>query len=215
MTTTVYNEKGDVAKKLELPEEIFGQPWNADLVHQVVTALSSNKRASLAHTKGRGVVRGGGKRPWAQKGTGRARHSTIRSPLWRGGGITHGPSNEKVYKKDINAKMKIKALMSVLSGKLRDNEIIFVDKISSSGKTKDAANTIKALAKVKGFEKLAAKKTYLIISKKDEKFWRSFKNLPRTSFDEARNINALKLLENKFLVFVEPENVLDVLASKI
>ncbi|HXK34929.1 MAG TPA: 50S ribosomal protein L4 [Candidatus Paceibacterota bacterium] len=215
MKANVYNEKGDLKKTLELPAAVFGAPWNADLVHQVVNALAANKRASLAKTKGRQEVRGGGKRPWAQKGTGRARHSSIRSPLWRGGGITHGPTPDKIYKQSINARMKAKALAAVLSEKLRDNEIIFLDKISLTGKTREAAKTFAYLSKVKGFDNLAKKKSYLIMPKKDEMVWRSFKNLSNASFDEARNINSLKLLENKFLVFVEPEGVLEVLESKM
>jgi large subunit ribosomal protein L4 len=215
MKVNVYNEKGDVAKTMEVPKEIFEAPWNADLVHQVVTALSANKRAGLAKTKGRHEIRGGGKRPWAQKGTGRARHSSIRSPLWRGGGITHGPTPEKVYKQTINTRMKARALAAVLSAKMRDNEILFLDKLAPAGKTRSAAKSLEALRKIKGFDNLGRKKTYLVTPKKDEMIWRSLKNLPRTNFDEARNLNSLKLLENKFLVFVEPEGVVDVLASRV
>jgi len=209
----VYNEVGEVKRSLDLPQEIFGQPWSADLVHQVVVALEANKRSGLAKTKGRGEVRGGGKKPWRQKGTGRARASSIRSPLWRGGGKTHGPTGEKIYKKAINTKMKRKALAVVLSRKLADKEIVFVDKMPSTGKTKEAVSRLAALGKILGLD-LMKKRTYLITPKKEEKLWRSLRNIPKVFFDDINNINPLKLLQNKFLIFVEPESILDALAKK-
>src|SRR6478609_7180183 len=114
MEATLYNKKGEKAGKVTLPESLFGLPWNADLVHQVVTSMQDNARLSIAHTKDRGEVRGGGKKPWKQKGTGRARHGSSRSPIWKGGGITHGPLAEKNYKQKINKKMASKALAAAL-----------------------------------------------------------------------------------------------------
>ena len=123
MEATIYSQKGKEAGKITLSESVFGLKWNADLVHQVVSSMISSARTVIADTKGRGEVRGGGKKPWQQKGTGRARHGSSRSPIWKGGGATHGPHAERNYDKKVNKKMKRLAVFSVLSKKLKDGEI--------------------------------------------------------------------------------------------
>ena len=122
MQIDLYNAGGSIIGKADLPEKMFGQKWNPDLVHQVLAAQESNARKPLAHAKGRGEVRGGGKKPWRQKGTGRARHGSIRSPLWKGGGVTHGPTKERNFEKKINKKMRRAALFSILSRKTKEQE---------------------------------------------------------------------------------------------
>ena len=97
MKVDIYNQGAEKTGTLELPKGVFGLPWNEDLVHQVAVAMQANLRVPVAHTKGRGEVAGGGRKPWRQKGTGRARHGSIRSPIWRGGGVTHGPTKGKNY----------------------------------------------------------------------------------------------------------------------
>ena len=105
MKTEIYNKEGQSSGTINLDDQLFDLKWNADLVHQVVRSMESNARQSNADTKGRGDVRGGGKKPWRQKGTGRARHGSSRSPIWVGGGVAHGPTSEKNYDKKINKKM--------------------------------------------------------------------------------------------------------------
>src|SRR3989338_1467401 len=140
---TIYNQKGEKSGTYLLPAEIFGLPWNADLVHQIMHSQQLNARANTAHTKDRGDVRGGGKKPWQQKGTGRARHGSRRSPIWVGGGVAHGPTVEKNYGRKINKKMREKALFTVLSQKVRDNEILFLSGLKlESPKTKLAREVL-------------------------------------------------------------------------
>src|SRR6185503_10544504 len=150
MEAKIYNQKGTSAGTITLPEKVFAAKWRSDLVHQVVEGMRSNKRAGTADTKDRGEVRGGGKKPWKQKGTGRARHGSSRSPIWVGGGVTHGPLAEKNYKRKISKKMRAQALFSVLSRKLKDGEVIFVDSLEMPAiKTKAAIEVVNNL-KVKG-----------------------------------------------------------------
>src|SRR5688572_16302299 len=118
MEANIYNKEGKAIGKVQLPEELFGLPWNADLVHQVVVSMQSNARAPIAHTKTRAEVSGTNQKPWQQKGTGRARHGQRISPIWRGGGISHGPRNDRNFEKKINKKMRTKALFTVLSKKM-------------------------------------------------------------------------------------------------
>ena len=120
METKVYSLEGKESGKVTLPEAVFQAPWNSDLVHEVVVSMQSNARAGTADVKGRGEVRGGGKKPWRQKGTGRARHGSSRSPIWAGGGVAHGPKSEKDYSKKINKNVRAKALATVLSKKYQD-----------------------------------------------------------------------------------------------
>jgi large subunit ribosomal protein L4 len=120
--------------------------------------MQANARHVIAHTKARGEVRGGGIKPWKQKGTGRARHGSIRSPIWKGGGVTHGPRNERVFAVKINKKMRRAALLSVLSRKAKDGELIFVEKLAfDAPKTKDAKAALVAIAKAAGANALVAK----------------------------------------------------------
>lgn len=203
MKATLYNQSGEEAGTVELPEAVFGLKWNPDLVHQVVTSQAANLRRPIAHTKDRGEVRGGGRKPWRQKGTGRARHGSIRSPLWRGGGVTFGPTNEKIYKKKINKKMARKALHTVLSAKARDNEIVLLEDLKfQEPKTKLAANLFKRLVQRDGLGRITRGKGVLVaLPGKDDAARRMLRNLPYAGVEEARNLNAHKVLQYKYLLF--------------
>src|SRR3989338_4765075 len=147
METPLYNMAGEKMGMVNLPDAVFSLPWNAALVKQVVEASRTNKRANTAHTKDRGEVSGGGKKPWKQKGTGRARHGSIRSPLWVGGGVTHGPRTERVYDQKINKRMRRKALLVSLSGKAKSGEIVVMEDVSfPEGRTRQAYALFRALA---------------------------------------------------------------------
>src|SRR5581483_12233223 len=123
MKTDLYNLRNEKVGTAELPDAVFGARWNAAVVKQVLDAQLANRRRPWAHTKDRSDVQGGGKKPWRQKGTGRARHGSIRSPLWVGGGVSHGPRNERDYSQKVNKKMKRAALFVALSRKMKDDEI--------------------------------------------------------------------------------------------
>lgn len=219
METQVYNQKGKAVGSVKLPEQVFGLKWNGDLVHQVVTAMQANARTPVAHVKTRGEVRGGGKKPWKQKGTGRARHGSSRSPIWVGGGITHGPRNDKIYAQKINKKMKIQALFTVLSKKFKNGEILFVEDLSMKNiKTKDAVSVLKDLSSVSGFEKISTgkkPKAYIAVPAKNDVLKKSFANIPLVEVDEVRNINPVDLLSYKYLVISNPTESIAFLGGKI
>src|SRR3989338_10813210 len=118
MKTDLYNMQNEKIGTVELPEAVFGVAWKPALVKQVVNAILANKRRPWAHAKTRAEVRGGGRKPWRQKGTGRARHGSTRSPIWSGGGKAHGPLSERDFSQKVNVKMRRVALFSVLSHKL-------------------------------------------------------------------------------------------------
>jgi large subunit ribosomal protein L4 len=219
METSIYNQKGKVAGKFTLPKGVFDMPWNADLVHEVVRLMNSNSRTNVAHAKTRGEVRGGGKKPWKQKGTGRARHGSTRSPIWVGGGVAHGPRNNQNFNRKINKKAKDKALLTVLSRKWKDGEILFVDSISfDKPKAKDARIVLNDLGSIKGFEKVATKKknaALIAFDKREVATDKSFKNFGNVSIEEFRNINPVSLMNHSYLIVVNPEESLKLLTAKV
>jgi large subunit ribosomal protein L4 len=219
METKLYNQKGKEAGMLTIPDAIFGLKWNPDLVHQVTEAMRINRRAGTANAKDRSEVRGGGKKPWKQKGTGRARHASIRSPIWSGGGVTHGPLKDRNYSRKINKKMRGKALAVVLAEKYRNGEILFVDALEFKGpKTKEAALMVSSFATIKGFEKILApkkKNTIIAIPDKDEALMKSFRNLKATEVELGGNLNPLALLERRYLIMVNPDAQLKMLSKKL
>jgi large subunit ribosomal protein L4 len=218
MEAKIYNQKGAEAGKINLPEKVFGAKWRSDLVHQVVEGMRSNKRAGTADTKDRGEVRGGGKKPWKQKGTGRARHGSSRSPLWVGGGMTHGPLSVKNYKKKISSKMRAQALFSVLSKKLKDGEIIFVDSLSMPDiKTKNAVKVVGSLAKASGWKAAASSKKPRVLTAlfaRDEKAEKSFRNISSLEIVFLKNLNPLDVLNHPYLMIENPTESIKFLESR-
>lgn len=217
MESKIYNQKGTEAGNIKLPEEIFGLPWNESLVHQVAISMMGNARTPVAHTKNRGEVSGTGKKPWRQKGTGRARHGSRRSPIWVGGGIAHGPRNERDYNRKINKKMKTKALFTALSRKFKDGEVIFLSDLSfRAPKTKDAKNVLVSLSKNKEFGELSRRKNAAFISlqTKDQNISKSFNNFGNLEVGLAKDLNILDLLQYKYLIMADPEKSFEILKAR-
>ncbi|MBI5045648.1 MAG: 50S ribosomal protein L4 [Candidatus Niyogibacteria bacterium] len=202
MKATVYSQKGEKTGSLELPKEVFGLNWNANLIHQVVLALQANQRVVIAHAKGRGEVRGGGRKPWKQKGTGRARHGSTRSPIWVGGGVTHGPVKEKIYAQKLNKKMKAKAFLVSLSRKFKDNEIVFLDSFKTGPKTKEAVAVFKDLRKIEGLNKLGKQggRALVLLPQRESDTVMAMHNLPFADVAAARNLSILDILTYKYLI---------------
>ncbi len=219
MEATIYNQDGKSAGTIALPEAVFGAHWNSNLVYQVKTAMETHARNAIAHTKTRGEVRGGGKKPWKQKGTGRARHGSTRSPIWVGGGVAHGPRNDKNFDRKINRKMKAKALFVILSKKWKDGEVLFVDKFAMPvPKATEGKKALMSLAGVKGFEILFKKwnnSAYIALGTKDMAVEKSFRNFGNVIVSEARNMNPVDLLNYKYVIITHPAESIAFLAGKM
>ncbi len=198
MKVSVYNQKGEELKKIDISDDVFNVEPNFDLLHQVVVSQMSNRRQGTAHTKDRGDVSGGGKKPWRQKGTGRARHGSTRSPIWKGGGVTFGPRSDKNYKRVIPKLMKRKALFMVLSAKLKDNEMKVLDKIElNNHKTKGAIEVLN------NFPEIIKKNTLLILPDTNKSVLLGFRNIPKIELMQAKDLNALDLLSFKNIIIPE------------
>ncbi len=219
MDTKIFSQDGKESGKVSLPESVFGVAWNADLMHEVIVSMQSNARAGTAHTKDRSEVRGGGRKPWKQKGTGRARHGSRRSPIWAGGGIAHGPRNDKNYSRKINKNVKSKALAITLSKKYADGEMIFIDALSFSvPKAADAKNVVKALATGASQPTLATKRknaALILIAKRDENVEKSFQNFGNFEVSLVKDVNPVDLLTYKYVVIADPKASLEVLETRV
>ncbi len=202
MKISIYNQKGQEIEKAELNSDIFGVKINHNLLHQAVNAQSANSRKVIAHTKDRSEVRGGGRKPWRQKGTGRARHGSNRSPIWRGGGITFGPTKERNFSKKINKKMKRKALFMALSSKLTDNEMIMLDKIElKEAKTKQVIEIMNDLQNA--LDRNLHKGMLVVMPGSDEKLIQASNNIPKVKIIRADSLNILDVLKYKHLLLIK------------
>jgi len=195
---TLYNMEGKEVGSLALPDAIFGVEYNDSLVHQAIVAEEANQRQGTSETKRRSDVRGGGRKPWRQKGTGRARAGTSRSPLWRGGGVVFGP-HPRDYRKALPLKMRRGAMRSVLSGKVSEGAVIGLDKLAF-----DAPKTKSAVALLKALELADPKARILIVVPEyDVTLLKSTRNLPRVELRYAPNFSVRDALNAHKIVIVE------------
>ncbi|MDP3794251.1 MAG: 50S ribosomal protein L4 [Candidatus Uhrbacteria bacterium] len=193
---SLSNQEGERLGDVSLSETVFGVKPDQGLVHEVVVAEQANARRTIASTKTKGEVRGGGKKPWKQKGTGRARQGSTRSPQWVGGGIVFGPTSERNFHVKINKKSKRKALFMALSDKLIQNNLMAVDTINTEpSKTKRMAQTIKKLP-VSG-------KVLFITPNSNPLLLRMVRNLPSTKLVTANSVGLLDVLAYKSVVFLK------------
>lgn len=206
----VFTWGGDEEVRVQLPENLFALPWSDRLVHQVVVSTASNQRSATAHTKGRSEVRGGGRKPWRQKGTGRARHGSVRSPLWVGGGVTFGPSRDKNYRKTINKKMRTKAFFVVLSQKLRSDSLAFINDLKMDVfSTKTAVSCIEKVCGtlIRGKKNICT----IVLSENNTIVRKSFSNIPGVRTVALEAFNVRDALTARKIFFVDSEKTLDYL----
>lgn len=197
----VYNQTAALVKDLDLSASVFGLKANVDLLHQAIVTQEANERQVLAHTKDRSEVRGGGKKPWKQKGTGRARVGSSRSPIWIGGGVTFGPTKDCNFSKKLNKKMKQKAIMMALSDKIKQDSLVVIDNLEiKEFKTKDFVSLLNSFEK----EVLPVRRSLLVInSSKDKEVFYSGRNLKGVDIINPENINIVDLLSHRQVLISE------------
>lgn len=197
----IYNQKAETVGELDLNEKVFAVKPSEALVHQAVVAQLANERQVLAHTKDRSEVRGGGRKPWRQKGTGRARQGSIRSPQWIGGGVVFGPLKTRNFSVKINKKMKQKAIFMALSGKLASNDLVVLENLEMKEAKTKSFNQILANLEKKIFATEGKKRSVLVINDNNESVKRSGRNLVGVEILSVDNINVVDLLKYKKLIF--------------
>ncbi|MFH1036873.1 MAG: 50S ribosomal protein L4 [Patescibacteria group bacterium] len=194
---TAYNQEGEETTEVLLPKEVFEVKMNPDLIHQIIVSQLSNQRQVIASTKTRSEVSGGGRKPWRQKGTGRARHGSTRSPLWRHGGITFGPRNKVVFKREIPEKMRKTALFIALSDKVKDNLLIVLDDLKlEKTKTKIMAGILNKLP-------LKGKTALIVLPKMEKSLISASRNIPGIGTTQAKDLNCLDVLSYKYLILLK------------
>ncbi len=191
----IYNIKGKSVGKIELDKDIFNGKVNEPILHQVIRMYEANQRQGTASTKTRSEVSGGGRKPWKQKGTGRARAGTIRSPLWRGGGIVFGP-HPRDYSYQVPKSVKRLALISSLNAKLNDKNMIVIDEIKlDKAKTKEIAAALRNLK--------AEKKPLLVLEERNEMVVRASRNIANLLLRDYKSLNAYEVLKQQKLVMTQ------------
>lgn len=204
MKYELYNRENESVGEITLPDSVFASPWRPALVKQVLTAQLNNKRTPWAHAKTRAEVRGGGRKPWRQKGTGRARHGSIRSPLWRKGGKAHGPLSTRDYSEHVNKKMKRVALFSVLSKRLAEKRIKIFDNLDTEApKTKMADQMLRKLLNV---PKRKKNLDVLIVAGKSKNLARASANLEKAKVLAPGSLNVYDLMNYEH-IFIDQSAV--------
>lgn len=191
--TIFYNQKGENIGDIELSDAVFAFPIKESAVYQAFVALSANERQPWADTKNKGEVRGGGRKPWKQKGTGRARHGSIRSPIWKGGGVTFGPLSIRSYKQKLNKKTNLTAVKSCLSARLTEKNLLVVENWPVDGKTKTLFD-LRANLPGNG------KTTVFLTSEKNDQILKAAQNLSKVSVIRAMDVNVKDLLTHQYLI---------------
>lgn len=190
MEIPVYSKEGEKIDNLQLDDKVFGGPIRNKLLRDAVTMYEANKRQGTACTKTRGEVAGGGRKPWVQKHTGRARAGSIRSPLWKGGGVSFGP-RPRDYSYAIPKKARKLALYTALSAKVRDNELVVIDNLNFDiPKTKHMVGILKAL-------NIDNSSCLIVIPKANENVWKSARNIPSVKIMTSTELNAYEILRPK------------------
>lgn len=205
-TIEMHNQQGKVIGKEPLDKAIFDGYINQDLMHQAIQTYLANKRQGTVATKTRGLVSGGGKKPWRQKGTGRARFGSIRTPIWRHGGTVFGPQ-PRDYSRKFPKRMNVQALKSALNAKLKDAQIVFIDDVQlKQAKTKDFSLVLKNL-------KISEEKALILKKNVDNILLLSSRNIPTVAMQKASSVNTYSLMNCKKLVLTK--DALEVLKSRI
>ena len=189
----VYNMQGETVGEIELSDAVFGQPLRETLVHQVVVGYLANARQGTVGVKSRGMVSGGGRKPWRQKGTGKARQGSIRAPHWKGGGVVFGPQ-ARSYRHALPVKARRGALRGVLSERLREGTVRVLDQLTlTAPRTKELVGVLDRL-------QLADRRTLVVTGEVDRSVYLSGRNLPDVEVTPATNLNALAVLRSRSLV---------------
>ena len=190
---TIYNMKKDAVGEIELNDSVFGASYNESLIHQVVVAMHNNARQGTKSTLTRSEVRGHAKKPWRQKGTGRARHGSSKGPQWVGGGVVFAPK-PRDFSQKVNKKMRDGAFASAISEKIRQNEVLVLDKIEfTEPKTKEMVKMLEAFD--------LNKRTIIVTAENDTVVNRVANNIQKLSVAEAKLLNVCDIVENTNVVF--------------
>ncbi len=193
---SVYNEAGSQVGSVALSDALFAVKPDQAIIHEAMVAQRANARRAIANTKTRGEVRGGGKKPWKQKGTGRARQGSIRSPQWVGGGITFGPTSERNFSLKINKKVKRKALFMALSDKVQAQKLLVLESIATSTpKTKYVASIMAKLP--------IDRNALVVVPGSSEILMRMVRNLPNVKLVSAHSVNLIDVLTYRSVVFLK------------